>query len=260
METPPVDLKPTPSSNTTVTLLITAAVFFGLGFVLAFLIFGTQEDGASDGDVQAAVQGTFTALTPPPTLPPTRVPTELTYTDHNPRLGDDSAPIKIVEFSDYQCPYCSRFHATTLQPLLDHYGDLVQFIYREYPIIGGQSSAEAGAAALCANEQGRYWEYVDFVWANQLSDNRVSINSELLTSFAEQAELDMDAYNTCLESEAGMNYVLLDYQAGIDLSIQATPTFFIEGERVSGAYPLEYFMDVIDAQLVRKGIEPPART
>lgn len=259
METPPVDLRPTPPQQNTATLLITAAVFFGLGFVLAFLIFGTQEDDPSNNDVQAAVDATFIALTPEPTLPPTRVPFELTYTDHNPRLGSDDAPVKIVEFSDYQCPYCGYFHATTLQPLLDHYGDLVQFVYREYPIIGGQTSAEAGASALCAAEQGLYWEYVDLIWANQLSDERITMSTDLLTGFAEQVALDMDAYTTCLETEVGMNYVIVDYQAGIDFDIRATPTFFIDGERISGANPLEDFMDIIDAQLVRKGLQPPAR-
>lgn len=260
METPPIDLKPTPpQQSTTATLLITAAVFFGLGFVLAYLIFGTRGDEPNYSSVQSAVNATFVALTPPPTLPPTRVPFELTYTDHNPRLGPDAAPIKMVEFSDYQCPYCGYFHATTLQPLLDHYGDLVQFIYREYPIIGGQSSAEAGAAALCASQQGRYWEYAELIWENQASNQRVSISTELLASFAEQTELDMDAYNTCLEDETGLNLVIADYQAGVGFDIRATPTFFIDGERISGANPIEDFMDIIDAQLTRKGIQPPPR-
>lgn len=205
--------------------------------------------------VYSAVQSTLVALTPSPTPLPTNVPIDLTFTEHNPRLGPEDAPVTIVEFSDYQCPYCGRFHSNTLQPLLDHYGDLVQFIYREYPIIGGQSSADAGAAALCANQQNQYWSFADLIW--EATANRESLTSETLTNFAIQLELDMLAYTVCVESGEGIDMVVIDYQAGRDFAITGTPTFFINGEKLVGAQPIEVFMSVIDRKLQEKGIEPP---
>lgn len=205
--------------------------------------------------IDSAVLATLIALTPSPTPLPTNVPVDLTFAEHSPRLGPDDAPITIVEFSDYQCPYCGRFHTNTLMPLLDHYGDLVQFIYREYPIIGGQSSADAGAAALCAGQQDSYWPFADLIWAT--TSERGALTGEVLTGFATQLELDMEVYTTCIESSEGLNMVIIDYQAGRDFAITGTPTFFINGEKVVGAQPIEVFISVIDRQLREKGIEPP---
>lgn len=208
--------------------------------------------------INSAVQATLIALTPSPTPLPTNVPVDLTFAEHSPRLGPDDAPIVIVEFSDYQCPYCGRFHTNTLEPLLDHYGDLVQFIYREYPIIGGQASADAGAAALCAGQQDQYWAFASLIW--ETTSARGALTSETLTGFAEQLELDMTAYTVCVESGEGINMVIIDYQAGRDFLITGTPTFFINGEKVVGAQPIEVFMSVIDRQLREKGIDPPEAT
>ena len=123
-------------------------------------------DAAIKAEINAAVSGTLFALTPTATALPTRVPVAETIVEHNPFIGPEDAPVTMVEFSDYWCQYCGRFHAQVLEPLLEHYGDLLRFAYREYPVIGGQASATIGAAAQCASFQGSYWEFTDQVWEN----------------------------------------------------------------------------------------------
>lgn len=208
-----------------------------------------------------AVQATFVALTPTATPFPTDVPTELTFDEeHNPSRGPEDAPIVLVEFSDYLCPYCARFHNDTLEPLLDHYGDNIRFIYREYPIIGGQASVDISVAAKCANVQDQYWEFADLIWENRLSEARPNIDQAMLDSFGQELDLDTESYNACREDGTGLNMVIADFDAGQLYDVRATPGFFISGERFTyGAVPIEYFMDIIDAQLIEKGITPPER-
>lgn len=226
--------------------------------------FPNEDDRATaqaifENEIAAAVEATLFALTPTATPPPTTIPIADTFADHNPVLGPEDAPITIVEFSDYLCPYCGRFHAETLEPLLEHYGDLVRYAYREYPVIGGQTSAAIGAAAQCANLQDRYWEFAALIWDNQTGANQQQMSQELLDDFATQVDLNIDDYQTCLTDGTGYDLVVLDYQAGRDWAITGTPTFIINGEKFVGAQPLDNFLNYIDRELVALGIEPPER-
>lgn len=217
-------------------------------------------EAAIDDEIDSAVLGTLSALTPTATPLPTDVPIEDTFVEANPFLGPDDAPITIVEFSDYNCGFCGRFHATTLEPLLEHYGDLVKFVYREYPIIGGQNTADIGAAAQCLNEQDLYWEFTDLVWANQTSPERQSLDGQLLGVYADQVGADTDSLLECLESGRGFDVVLNDFETGREFGITGTPTFFINGERFVGAQPIEAFFEIIDRKLIELDIEPPDRS
>lgn len=295
----PVELKDEnpPGSGTYIfSLMATAVVFFLLGLGMMFIAQESSEDDPipasddevaqaveatfvaltatfnaqdsssdailrSDDEIAQAVEATFIALTPTSTPPPTRVPTDQTLADHNPILGDEDAPIIMVEFSDYLCPYCARFHTETLEPLMAHYDGLVKFVYREYPIIGGQLSADISAAAQCAAIQDRYWEFTDLIWLNQVSPTREQVTPELLEEYAQTAELDVEEFNACIEDGTGFDNVVVDFEAGRDFNVSATPGFFINGNRYTfGAQPLEVFIDVIDEELVRMGISPPARS
>lgn len=240
-------------------LIMTAIVFFLLGGMSSHLFIETGSSSSQPvASVEEAVQATFRALTPTATPLPTRAPVSETVAEHNPFRGPEDAPVTIVEFSDYQCPFCARFHEETLEPLLEHYGDLVRFVYREYPIIGGQSSANAGAAAQCAGLQGQYWAYTDLIWANQVSQQPRPLDNALLTEFAETVELDMDTFNACLADGTGFDLVVADFEAGRDFDFRATPSFFINGQPFTeGAAPLARFIEVIDAELRAQGIEPP---
>lgn len=216
-------------------------------------------NAAIKAEINAAVEGTLLALTPPPTPFPTRIPVAQTIVEHNPYRGPEDAPITMVEFSDYWCTFCGRFHSQVLEPLLDHYGDLLRFVYREYPVIGGQASATIGAAAQCAGFQGQYWEFTDQVWEN-VTGAQEAVNDEVILEYASNIDIDMEAFETCIAESDGLNNVNIDYQAGLAYNITGTPTFFINGIRLVGAQPIEVFMNAIDSELLDLGIEPPSRS
>jgi protein-disulfide isomerase len=192
-----------------------------------------------------------------------RQPVETLLTDYSPMLGSADAPVTIVEFSDYLCPYCAKFHEQTFKPLIEHYGDLVQVVYREFPVIGQAYTVEIGLAALCMEEQDKYWEYTDLIWANQtLVREQIQIEgSTILTDYASEVEADMEAFNTCYTERRYMDEINLDLEAGYGFGIRGTPLFYIEGQPLTGdhagAQPIEVFMQYIDEVLISKGITPP---
>ena len=214
----------------------------------------------SDGDqrsVEAAVAGTMLALTPTVTPIPTAVPVLDTFTVSNPVHGDIEAPVKIVEFTSYTCPYCGYFRRETLPELQAHYGELVVFISRDFP----RSEAEVmlNIANRCANEQNKFWEFSNQFWQNQVSESPLPLGDEsTIATFAEIAGINTDSFASCRDNDEIQSLVLVDRQRGVDLGVGATPTFFVNGVRVVGAKPIEFFMDIIDAELRANGITPPA--
>lgn len=163
--------------------------------------------------------------------------------DDDPATGPQDAPVLIIEFADFTCPYCARFAQETAPQLLEMYAGQVRFVFRDAPILSTMSS-QAAMASECADDQGRYWEYHDLLFANQRSLSR-----DLFLSLAAQLELDVDTFTTCLDEETHLAEVEADLQDAIDTGLTGVPTLFINGRRVIGAQPLNVFRQVIDAQL-----------
>ncbi|MBZ0320097.1 MAG: thioredoxin domain-containing protein [Anaerolineae bacterium] len=250
-----------PSQAVTPIYLVIAAIFFGLGFVLAMILGVSVEQQATpntQGEIAQAVQATLIALTPPPTPIPTVVPVELTFSEQDYSTGPDNAPITMVEFSDYRCPYCGQFGNETLQPLLNEYDGLIKFVYRDFPIFGG-TSIRAAHAAQCADRQGKFWEYHDALFASQLLPERPDLNDDVLLGFAIELGVDQTAFSSCLADTQIEQAIIQNYLAAQSLLGQAgTPTFLINGRRVVGALPLEYFIPILDEELAKVGIEHPS--
>lgn len=153
----------------------------------------------------------------------------------------------IVEFSDFQCPYCKRFRDQTFDALIEQYGDQIRIVYRDFPLDSIHPEArKAAEAAECADDQGKFWEYHDLVYANQ---QVTGLGLEALGGFAEELELDMDEFNECLESGKYADEVSADLADGTRYSVTGTPTFFINGVRLVGAQPLAAFTAIIDQEL-----------
>lgn len=166
--------------------------------------------------------------------------------DDDPVKGSNDAPVTIIEFSDFECPFCERFYTQTL-PLID--SDYIQtgkvkFVYRDFPLSFHRNATKAAEAADCANEQGKFWEYHDKIYENQ---NDIGIAS--LKQYAVDLGLDAQAFNTCLDSGKMTQEVQKDAQDGRAYGVQGTPTFFINGIRLVGAQPYENFQQVIDQEL-----------
>jgi protein-disulfide isomerase len=177
-------------------------------------------------------------------LQPTALPERLdnVSVDDDPYLGPEDAPVTIVEFSDFHCPYCKRFHDETLYTLLDEYGDNVRFVYRDFPVVGGE---QAALAAECANAQDGFWDYHDAIYA----DPQAYSTADDFVELAEANGLDGDEFRTCYESEEYRDEMLNDYNDGLSYGVSGTPTFFVNGRRIVGAQPLSVFQSAIEEEL-----------
>lgn len=177
--------------------------------------------------------------------------TRFELVDDDPYLGDPEAPIVIVEFSAYACPYCGRHFTQTLQPLLDNYGQYIRYVYRDYPTINPDVSVPSALAANCAHEQGQFWEFHD-----QMFRNQSRLGRDFFMSTASELGLDMEAFTTCLDEQRYMDEINGDYFDGSAKDITGTPAFFINGQRISGAQPYAAFERVILRELDKIGIVP----
>lgn len=165
-------------------------------------------------------------------------------------LGDEDAPLTIVEYSDFQCPFCARAASTTTPLIEEEYvaSGQVKFMYH-YMAFEGQESVWAAEAAECANDQGMFWEYRDTLWENQQGQNRGAFAIDNLKRFAEELGLDTETFNECLDSHKHEQLVVEETQeAGRD-GVHSTPTFVIGDQVVNGAYPFEVFQQVIEEEL-----------
>lgn len=175
---------------------------------------------------------------------PTRIPVsaEGAFTQ-----GPKDAPITIVEFSDFQCPFCSRVVAT-LKELMRLYPKQVRLAFRDFPIVGLHPKApKAHEAARCAGEHGKFWEYHDLLFESQAQATTADFKR-----FAEQLKLDANNFAACLESGKHAAAVASDVQEGMRLGITGTPTFFINGRLNVGALPLETFQRLIEREVRRQ--------
>jgi protein-disulfide isomerase len=165
--------------------------------------------------------------------------------DDDPSLGAVDAPVTIIEFSDYQCPYCGVWHAQVFGELIATYGTKVRFVYRDFPLDEIHPEARPAAiAATCAGEQGKYWEYHNLLFTGDLG-----LSAEARTAYAQRLGLDLERFATCVARAATNDEVDADQRDGLKVGVRGTPTFFINGRPLVGAQPLEAFTSIIDDEL-----------
>jgi protein-disulfide isomerase len=174
-------------------------------------------------------------------------PPRLTVSDAGrPAKGPARAPVQIVEFSDFECPYCFRANPTVAQ-ILAAYGDRVRLVYRHYPLPNHPNARPAAEASACANEQGRFWEFHDRLFANQSK-----LAAADLKQHAAELGLDAAAFNACVDGRKYRGDVDADMATAEALGVSGTPHFFINGRPLSGAQPFENFKAIIDEELARR--------
>ncbi len=160
--------------------------------------------------------------------------------------GPATAPVTIVEFSDFHCPFCKRV-VPTLAQLEIQYGDQVKLVFRDFPIDQlHPQSRKAHEAARCANEQSKFWAYHDALFANA-----PKTSPEQLKASAQEVGLDLPAFEQCVSSGKYQATVQQDVEEGTRAGITGTPAFFINGRLLSGAQPLESFARAIEDELAR---------
>ncbi len=159
-----------------------------------------------------------------------------------PSIGPKDAAITIVEFADFECPYCARA-ANVVEEVRRKYPTQVRFVFRHFPLSFHQKAPTASRAAVCADEQGKFWPFHDALFRTQ----RIDLVD--LKSAAADVEVDMAKFEACLEASRSQLPVMRDLEAGRKLGVQGTPAFYVNGWRLSGAQPLEAFVRLIDREL-----------
>ena len=169
----------------------------------------------------------------------------------SPVLGDQLAEITILEFGDYQCTFCYKFHQETLPILKDEFinSGKIKMVFKDFPLNGNDSKI-AGEATYCAEDQNKYWEYHNTLYENWAGERTGWIKLDVLYKFAKDIDLDFDEFSDCLNQHKYLNRVLDNEKYGIEIDINATPTFLVFDDkkviRIIGAQPIDIFRQVIN--------------
>jgi protein-disulfide isomerase len=213
---------------------------FAVGILVGYAVWGR-------GAVTAAAPAAAPQQPVGPAVQPTEEPQYVRYdipTEGFPSFGPGDAPITVVEFSDFQCPFCRRFHEQTYQALLDAYPGQIRFVYRNLPLTSIHPEAmSAAVASLCANDQGLYWEYHDKLFSSD------ALGTEVYVQYATDLGMDTEEFTACLDSGKHNEFIQKDMDFALNLGIRSTPTFFINGLALVGAQPLANFQQLIDKEL-----------
>lgn len=241
ISTPEETTQETPSRPPALPFIIIALVAFAIGLGAGYFIWARP------------LQTELTAITAKQTAEVEEsIPEEVQRVDvpedDDPVFGSANAPITIIEFSDYECPYCRRWHAEVWPKIKAKYGDKVRLVYRDFPLYNIHPNAgPAAAAANCAGEQDRYWEFNEMLFTDERG-----LGDEVYVTYATQLDLDLDEFNQCVASGAQEKEVEADLNYASELGVRSTPTFFLNGLGIVGAQPFEVFEQIIDLELAGK--------
>jgi len=167
-------------------------------------------------------------------------------TGADPVRGNASAPVTIIEFSDYQCPFCARVNPT-LAKIRETYGDRVKIVFKDYPLPNHPQAPKAAEAARCAGDQQKYWEMHDAMFANQRA-----LEVPSLKQTARAIGLNGAAFDQCLDSGKWQATIRAGSALGDEMGVNSTPTLYVNGRVVLGAVPFDNFKTIIDEELARK--------
>ena len=214
---------------------------FAAGVLLGYVVWGA--DSATQATAQTANQPSGPVVEAPVTQQAEYkrydIPVENAYA-----IGPADAPITIVEFSDYQCPFCRRWHDEVYEPLLAAYPGQIRLVYRHLPLTSIHPDAMSAAeAAMCAGEQDAYWPFHERLFSSE------ALNSATYLQYAQDLKLNLGTFEACLSDHKYQQAIQEDSDFAINLGIRSTPTFFINGLAVVGAQPLDVFQQVIDKEL-----------
>lgn len=186
---------------------------------------------------------------------PEKNPTGLTVSklieDGSPILGDSNAPITIIEWGDYQCTFCYKFHQNTLGIIKEDFIETgkIKLVFKDFPL-NGPDSMKAAEATYCAEDQGKYWQYHNELYKNWGGERTGWITEESLQKFALTVNLDLEEFNNCLNDGIYKKRVNMIHEFGKEVGIDATPSFFIFNDekiiKIRGNQPLEVFLKTFD--------------
>lgn len=233
--------KNTVTFNRTHLYAVLLPLAFVAGLAVGFLFWGRA---AEQKTVAAGAQAVIDPIGQP-TQDPKQIKRYTVTEDNNPSLGPASAAITIIEFSDYQCPFCTKFHKEIWPQIKAAYGDQIRLVYRDFPLISIHDNAVSAAeAADCALEQNKYWEFHDALFSD-----KYSLGKDNYIQYATELKLDVTAFTTCIDSRKFQSEVNADYTYASNLGVSSTPTFFLNGIPLVGAQPFTVWKGLIDKEL-----------
>ena len=225
-------------------------VAFLVGLAMGYYVYGQAAAIASGRGLSAqattpAEESVETTLEPTESSELGLQRIDIPIESNDPVLGAEDAPITIIEFADFQCPYCERHFLQTYPQLVENYGESIRFVYKDFPLTGIHPQAlPAALAAQCALEQDKFWEYHDLLFSG-----RMDLGEEAYMAYADELGLDTTAFTSCYQEARYNDVVRADYNLGVENGVNATPTFFVNGIRLIGAQPYSVFADLIESEL-----------
>ncbi|HAV75733.1 MAG TPA: hypothetical protein DCX53_00100 [Anaerolineae bacterium] len=214
---------------------------FALGIGVGYVLWGT--DLVLDKSKQTASLAEGPVVEAPVEEKPQFVRYDIPSEDFY-GIGPANAPITIVEFSDYQCPFCKRWHDEVYQSLLNEYPGKIRLVYRHLPLTSIHPDAfPAAEAAMCAGEQNAYWQFHEKLFSSD------ALGSSIYSQYAQELGLDMASFDSCVTDRKYQEAVQSDLDFAVNLGVRSTPTFFVNGLAIVGAQPLDVFKQVIDKEL-----------
>lgn len=234
---------------------ILIVVAFALGMGASYLLFARPADNratAAEQKLASIEKATATeSASATQTAGQVQIPDDVKRYDIPiagiPSYGSETAPITLVEFSDYQCPFCKQWHQQVWPLIQAQYGDKVRFVYRNFPLSSiHPDSIPAAEAAACAGDQQKYYQFSDLLF------NGDTLGNDTYMAYAQQLGLNMDTFKKCVDERSHQKQVEDDVNFASELGVRSTPTFFINGLAIVGAQPFDVFKQVIDLELAGK--------
>jgi protein-disulfide isomerase len=207
------------------------------------------DQGSQIKQVSNSVAAITAAQQPAPTPDPNKVYT-LTIAPNTPFLGSTSAPVTVVEYADYHCPFCEQFYTGAFPDIKAKYIDTgkVKFYYQDFPFLAPDSTT-AAEATQCANDQGDFWQYHDYLFNHQGGESSGDFAAVDQKKFAKALGLNVVTFASCLDSGKYADFVTQEKSNGTNVGVQSTPTVFINGKMILGALPAATFDAAIDKAL-----------
>jgi protein-disulfide isomerase len=246
--------------------ILTYVVIFLAGLVIGYLFNRVRTLEKGVGTAGVGTTGNVAANGAVPTAAPV-VKQDLKVEKDDPTMGQDSAKVTIVTFEDFQCPFCGAFSGlnetivksmqsqdATWQPALTNLiKDYVEtgkakLVWKDYPFLGAESNY-AGAAARCAQDQGKFWEYHDYLFSHQNGENQGAFSKDNLKKFAGTLGLNTGDFNNCVDSDKYAKKMTDAATYGQGVGVSGTPATFINGRMVSGAVPYSQFKTIVEEEL-----------
>ncbi len=195
-------------------------------------------------DIKKMEQARVKEMQPEPAKPEEKIVKGVT-SGSNPIKGNPAAPVLLVEFSDFECPFSKRFYQQTFPSIDKEYISTgkVKFAYRDFPLPMHPLAKDAAIACRCAGKQNKYWEMFD-----KLSHTK-QLEQAQLTDYAKELKLNMKSFDACRKDETIANEVDKDFSEGANFGVRGTPAFFINGRLIEGARPFETFKEIIENEI-----------